>query len=590
MNRKLFVAVFLTLLFINPVLYGQTERGHVKELSDKRIEKYFESKGIIQKANRGRISSLANSYCSTDGYVDLIPDSWDPDATKIEWTVTTFLAGEGEMGHPTWGELIGSGTSAIFRFYPDRVESKYLNGARIYLAYVQKDNLNFTLIGDNDYTFVYEIPVAYNFGSSSSICAGSSINLTLANSQTGFNYQLYRDGTALGGGQYNVSGATGVAIDFPVSSAGTYTVVATNNASSTCTNIMNGAPVITINALPSPTASNNGPVCAGQPLSLTGSAGFSSYSWTGPDGFTSNLQSPLVNSSATTAMAGTYTLTVTDGNTCQNTAQTIVVVNTPTVAIATNNGPVCVGSPINLTGGPGGMASYGWTGPSGFTSSSQSPNVTASAVLGTHNGTYTLTIVDGNGCTSTANTNVVVNTPPVGVVANYNNPVCENGTLNLTALPAGMSYSWTGPNGFTSTLQNPSIPNATNALNAGTYNLTVTNASGCSASASVSVVINALPTASALSSSPVCVGTPLTLTGGAAGLTYSWSGPSGFTSSLQSPTVSATATAAMAGTYTLTVSNALGCQNTAQTIVVVNTPTVATLPTTALFVWAVPST
>ena len=67
---------------------------------------------------------------------------------------------------------------------------------------------------------------------------------------------------------------------------------------------------------------------------------------------------------------------------------------------------------------------------------------------------------------------------------------------------------------------------------AGTYTLTVTGAGGCvSAPVSTTVVVNALPVATAASNSPVCEGSPLNLTGGPAGMTtYAWTGPNGFTS------------------------------------------------------------
>ena len=93
------------------------------------------------------------------------------------------------------------------------------------------------------------------------------------------------------------------------------------------------------------------------------------YAWTGPNGFTSALQSPTVSATATAAMAGTYTLTVTGAGGCVSApVSTTVVVNALPVATAASNSPVCEGSPLNLTGGPAGMTTYAWTGPNGFTS------------------------------------------------------------------------------------------------------------------------------------------------------------------------------------------------------------------------------
>jgi len=62
----------------------------------------------------------------------------------------------------------------------------------------------------------------------------------------------------------------------------------------------------------------------------------------------------------------------------------------------------------------------------------------------------------------------------VSVTTANNGPICEGATLQLSASTVtGATYSWTGPNGFTSSLQNPSIPNATTAAS-GTYSVTLT--------------------------------------------------------------------------------------------------------------------
>jgi len=112
---------------------------------------------------------------------------------------------------------------------------------------------------------------------------------------------------------------------------------------------------------------------------------------------------------------------------------------------------------------------------------------------------------------------------------------------------------------------------------AGIYSLTITNASGCiSAAVTTTVVVNALPIATATSNSPVCTGSPLTLTGGLAGMTtYSWTGPDGFTAYTQSPTVSPAATVAMAGIYSLTITDASGCIDTMTQSVIVNEKPIA---------------
>src|SRR5260221_449465 len=108
-------------------------------------------------------------------------------------------------------------------------------------------------------------------------------------------------------------------------------------------------------------------------------------------------------------------------------------------------------------------------------------------------GTYGVTITVA-GCTSAAGTtSVIVNAIPTTPTANSNSPVCVGGTINLTTpLVAGAIYAWTGPNSFSSALQNPTIPNPTAAI-AGTYSVTITVAGCTSAAGTTSVVVNAIP-------------------------------------------------------------------------------------------------
>jgi len=102
-------------------------------------------------------------------------------------------------------------------------------------------------------------------------------------------------------------------------------------------------------------------------------------------------------------------------------------------------------------------------------------------------------------CTASDSVNVIVNPRPTAS-ASGNSPVEEGNTILLTGGPNGMSsYSWTGPNGFSSLAQSPSIPNATISM-AGEYILTVTNSYGCQNNASVDVTVNpaSIPTVTEL--------------------------------------------------------------------------------------------
>src|SRR5205814_8109007 len=127
-------------------------------------------------------------------------------------------------------------------------------------------------------------------------------------------------------------------------------------------------------------------------------------------------------------------------------------------------------------------------------------------------GTYSVTITV-NGCSSAAGTtNVVVNPTPATPTATNGGPYCEGATISLsTPTVSGATYSWTGPNGFTSTDQNPTRTNATTA-DAGTYSVIVT-VDGCpSAAGTTDVVVNATPaTPSASNGGPYCAGATISL-------------------------------------------------------------------------------
>jgi gliding motility-associated-like protein len=253
-----------------------------------------------------------------------------------------------------------------------------------------------------------------------------------------------------------------------------------------------------INPAPPITASSNSPVCAGQTLNLAANtvAG-ATYSWTSPNSFTSNQQNPVL-SNATTAMSGTYIVTGTI-NGYSDTGVVTVIVHPIPVITASSNSPVCAGQALNLTASTVVGATYSWTGPNSFTIAQQNPvlgNATAAM-----SGTYTVTGTK-NGCSDTGVATVVVNPIPV-VTASSNSPVCAGQTLNLTASNiTGATYSWTGPNSFTSALQNPVLNNATTAMS-GTYTVTGTK-NGCSDTGVVAVVVH--PNKTGTATAQLCPG------------------------------------------------------------------------------------
>jgi gliding motility-associated-like protein len=149
---------------------------------------------------------------------------------------------------------------------------------------------------------------------------------------------------------------------------------------------------------------------------------------------------------------------------------------------------------------------------------------------------------------------------------NSNISVCAANTINLTS-SSGIAYSWSGPSSFTSTAQNPLIPNASISM-AGAYTIILTAAPGCIDIDIINVIVNDLPIATAGSNNPVCAGNTINLTS-AGGNIYNWKGPNGFTNTSQNPTI-LNADPTMDGNYTVTVTASNGCIATAPAIVTVN--------------------
>ena len=349
----------------------------------------------------------------------------------------------------------------------------------------------------------------------------------------------------------------------------------------TCPASTSQVTIIVNTSPPPPLASNNTPICAGDTINLTASATAGvTYSWTGPNNFSSSLQNPFITNS-TSLEAGIYSVSTSIGTCTTAVSTTLVIINPlPATPVLTNNTPVCEGDTVQLSATTATGAGYNWTGPNGFSSTMQNPQILNSTTA--NSGVYSITVTDSiTGCTSiTDSTTVVVNVVPVTPATGNNSPLCQGDTLNLTSTTLlGATYTWIGPNSFSSTSQNPFILNTT-LLQAGTYFVFATLGTCVSTIDSTIVLINTLPqTPVAISNSALCAGDTLQLTtSSASGISYNWIGPNSFSSYLQNP-ILGSSTAQMAGTYSLTVTDSVtGCSSIAGTTAVVINP----LPITPL--------
>ena len=369
---------------------------------------------------------------------------------------------------------------------------------------------------------------------STSICQGSSVSLAAgATNSTPVTY-LWSNGATTS--------------SIVATAAGASTVAITNNFGCTTTS----APT-TVTVLPLPvatiTAGGSTTFCAGGSVALNASTG-TSYLWS-PGGATTQALS------ATTA--GNYSVTVTGANGCSATSSPIAV----NVLAAPANSPIagpstlCVGNAVSLTNP---VSNGVWS-----SSNTSVLNVNASTGAGVGSGigsaTVSYTTTGANGCTATQTATVnVTGTPVAAISTSGSTAICQGGTVTLTANPAS-SYLW----------NNNATTQSITVSNGGAYSVVISNGPGCSsaASAPTTVTVNALPVAAiaANGSTVFCQGGSVNLTA-TGGSTYVWS----------NNTTGATLSANASGNYSVTVTNANGCQATSNTINV----TVNALPTATI--------
>ncbi|MFT3680248.1 MAG: T9SS type A sorting domain-containing protein [Ferruginibacter sp.] len=498
----------------------------------------------------------------------------------------------------------------------------------------------------------------------SAVCYGTGTNITVASSQTGVDYQLRNnaDNSLIG----SVVTGNGGTISLPtgnLTSATTFNVLGTVSAG--CSAQMSATATVTINALPTPSISAN--YCIGAGLVRLTSTSATSYLWStdettqyidvdmagaysvtvtnaagcsnsatynlatemvtngnfsaGNTGFstgysytTTNLypegyyavgpnantyhsnffgtekKKPgtgnfmVVNGSPTTQNVWQQTLTVTPNTTYYFSAYAMSVNNgSPFAQLQFSINGVQVGSTANLVSGASSTAGpFTWVRFYGQWNSGAS----TSAIL---NILDLQTAAGGNdfGIDDISFSTLSPGATSAAPTGNGGSPLCSGNTLNLLANVTNgtypLTYAWTGPNSFTSSLQNPSIANATTAAT-GTYYLTVTDTYGCTTNANTAVTVNQTPSMTSASSKTICTGSSvaLSLTSDVSS-NYSWIAASNgnvggeSTTSQSGSTINNTLTNATSGSenvvYTVTPTSTTGsCAGSPQTVTITVIP------------------
>ncbi len=392
-------------------------------------------------------------------------------------------------------------------------------------------------------------PVPTITSNTTTACAGQSITVSASSgaSSPTFNWS--------GPNSFTTTSASFTLNPVTANESGVYAITVT---SAGCTNTNTVS--LTIHALPLVDATSiSNAYCSGTTVILNGSSA-STYTWSGPGSYSSNVQNPQIINS-TTLTTGIYTLTATDLNGCKNTDTAKVTVNlTPLLSgVSAGAYTLCEGQTLqlNATITPS-TAGINWSGPNGFSSSLANPGIPS--IIPAQSGTYTVTATIGN-CSSATNTlNIVVNPTPVATASISSNVACTGSNVTLSASGGG-TYTWSGPNSYTSALQNNVLNNVVISTT-GIYTLTATNSFGCFDTATVNLTVAPSPSITSYSTNAInntiCQGQSIQLTEThtptAASIT--WAGPNGYNSPPMSTIFSPTVT----GTYTV-IATVGSCQS-----------------------------
>ncbi len=349
-------------------------------------------------------------------------------------------------------------------------------------------------------------------------CSGQQVTIE-AIEGTGYTYQWYRNGTLINGAN---------SFSFSATQAGNYHAVISlgpNNANSdTIAVTVSSPPTANVTYTGSPT------VCPNSSLTLNAGTGNGyTYQWM-------NNGNPIANatsSSYNAAAAGVYSVQVYNGCYAKSSNVSVTTASAPSNTITPSGATTfCQGGSVILNAASG--LTYLW-----------SNSATSQSITVSQNGNYKVTVTNANNCTAVSGTvNVVVNSlPSATITPSGNTTICQGNSVALS-VPSALSYMWsTGQTTQTVSASQQTI-----------YSVTVTDANGCSASSSVSITVNNVPSASITPSGATsfCNGGSVTLQSGNA-VSYLWS--NGATTS--------SVIANASGNYTVTITDANGCTNAA---------------------------
>lgn len=356
----------------------------------------------------------------------------------------------------------------------------------------------------------------------------------------------WTNGTTTVGNSQNLTGVP----------AGTYYLNVTDG--NTCSSAFGPFGIINPGAPAAPTivVSDNSPCLGSSTQLVASSVAGATFSWSGPNSFASTSSTVNLNN-ITQLQAGIYCVAATvAGCTGPASCETITIPTNPNVDISAfaNDSTICETLNFQLTAS--GASLYSWTGPNGFASSLGTVNLTNVSMP--YGGYYVVVGTDGNGCSASDSMLItILSNPTIGLATDISSQTYCNGGLATITASGASTYSWSGPNGYSASSGVITLLNLS-ANSQGYYVATGSDAEGCSTSDSIYLTVVSDVPAQSPSDTTICPG-ELIILYGSGGQSFTWNGPSGYTSEEQNPTVTNNATFENAGLYTLTVVDANGC-------------------------------
>jgi gliding motility-associated-like protein len=243
---------------------------------------------------------------------------------------------------------------------------------------------------------------------------------------------------------------------------------------------------------------NDVTICPGESVQLQADPSGTSYSWqANPTLSATNIADPIATPTTTT----TYFVTINYACGFSNSDDVTVTLAPTPNANASSNSPLCEGETLLLSASGG--VSYNWSGPLGFSSGLQNPNL--DNITPANSGTYTVTVTDAAGCTASSSTVVVVYPNPIVSIIALNAPLCSNGPpVTLQAIPPG--GTWGGAANSMGQVD-PSL--LVPGLHTVSYQFT--DANGCTAESQITVEIVPAPVVQIFAAGPFCQTDPPTI-------------------------------------------------------------------------------